>query len=450
MSAFDNIRTGTYSHDHGLPFNLPTILKRMKSTAYEYLKVSEAFIRCMVDWRIKKFVPGDSDDDDEDEKEGAAPTKVYATDGDIPVVLIAACPLEMKNSLRSIEDKIMDSFMWTQKRKLTTCGEYYGVTLIEALESIKAAANHENPGCFHWPVATLDLDNPVKRLNTPNQRSRDIFERPDSNCPHKDLFPELIFLQYLMKRFQRMALKRICDLTKAFDIRAITPQIWFIFHTVLKMNINLFYDRHIDQMILCTVYGVSKVVDFPEKGKSFARMFEELTKYNKERFGDELGQMMTDSLKSISLDDEKHMGANRSAGYGSIVHFFNNVYVPSMKEYLLHNDALKEAKEQIKKQRNELMSSSQSPSIGTTSTSEAAKLPSTSAAGESAETSQSDVLAMSDDNDNIVADPVYVDENSTRIQITGRNIQVKIPQSHAPVPPTRVIHNFGDSYGIYR
>ena len=111
-----------------------------------------------------------------------------------------------------------------------------------------------------------------------------------------------------------------------------------------------------------------------------------------------------------------------------------------MKQYLLHNDALEASKEELKKQMDDSMSYPH-PLSPPNITGEPVKLP---------PTSQPDIVMSN--NSAAVIDPVFTDENSTRIQITGRNIRVKVPQNnqHTPVAPTRVIHNFGDSYAMYR
>ena len=172
---------------------------------------------------------------------------------------------------------------------------------------------------------------------------------------------------------------------------------------------------------------------------TFGKIIDTYTKFNKDRFGDELGQIISDGLRSISMDEGQYVKTRGSgvAGRGTkdkgqIIQFFNKVYVPRMQQYLLNNDALKVSAAELKKKMKN------SPSPPPKISGEPARLPPTTVVRTNtavnlppATPSNPDVPMTTTGNAPPPQDSLQIpvplpasNGNSTSIQINGRHISV--------------------------
>lgn len=138
----------------------------------------------------------------------------------------------------------------------------------------------------------------------------------------------------------------------------VATQIWIAFRHLLRNNISLLYDRHVDQLILCTTYGVCKMMKFSPT-ISFAKIIDIYTDMNKQRLGEAVCQRITRHIKldcyGAGVNDiDFHLdGLNpqrrKQKSYGNIIYFYNQTYVPAMKQHLLRSASIKKASLDLKK-----------------------------------------------------------------------------------------------------
>lgn len=98
---------------------------------------------------------------------------------------------------------------------------------------------------------------------------------------------------------------------------------------------HLLYDRHVDQLILCTIYGVCKIIKVaPEV--TFSRIIDCYYALNPDRESKHNDLI----IRYVKLDDDvkpQMPQGNKTPGYGNVIHLYNQIYVPSMKTHLLRN-----------------------------------------------------------------------------------------------------------------
>lgn len=102
--------------------------------------------------------------------------------------------------------------------------------------------------------------------------------------------------------------------------------------------------RHLDPMILCCLYGVAKTMRIkPEL--TFTRIFDAYVSIRHE-LGDVTCQRIMRHIL-LSTDTEPSNNGDDTPPIGDVIVFYNRVFIPLMKHYLLRNPSLKLATEEL-------------------------------------------------------------------------------------------------------
>jgi hypothetical protein len=276
-----------------------SILHITESNPYDCLKVSESFHRALT---------------------------LETARGKLGSPLIFALPRILQREAKQTEVQILDSLLWARDPKFIDSMP----DKIEEFEEKSDKAKESDAVCL-WPPEILaptlreeieDLGGEKARTDFPTQ------EHPD--------FAEYKCVSYLLRKLLRFAFHRIQALCKVLDVPHDLPvatQVWVAFRYLLRHNIDLLYDRHVDHWILCSLYGVGKTLKL-KPDISFARIIEAYVSVRGQELGDVTCQRIVRHIK-IST------GSNANATIGNVIVLYNKVFVPSMKEHLLKSRSLK-------------------------------------------------------------------------------------------------------------
>ncbi|MCO5579860.1 hypothetical protein L7F22_033722 [Adiantum nelumboides] len=124
-----------------------------------------------------------------------------------------------------------------------------------------------------------------------------------------------IFLQKVLK-LAAIRIKLICGLLK--QPSQLMEDIYKLFQHLLHEETRLFFSRHIDQVVLCSLFGVSKV-------QSIKLTFKEIVQSYRQ-----LPQQKPHVFRAVLLAPTKAGQAT-----GDIIQFYNDVFIPSAKGYLI-------------------------------------------------------------------------------------------------------------------
>ena len=97
----------------------------------------------------------------------------------------------------------------------------------------------------------------------------------------------------------------------------VSEQIWSVMKYILSSETNLLINRHLSQLVLCTVYGVCKVLNHPLKFQDITTRYQELLTFNKTD--------LTEIIYNVYINDNER---------GDLVRFYNAVYISHMKSHL--------------------------------------------------------------------------------------------------------------------
>ncbi|KAG8089914.1 hypothetical protein GUJ93_ZPchr0011g27799 [Zizania palustris] len=132
----------------------------------------------------------------------------------------------------------------------------------------------------------------------------------------------VVGVQIFFSKILKLAAIRIRNLCERLRQVELTERVYNIFKQILDQQTALFFNRHVDQLILCCLYGVAKVSDL-------ALTFKEIVNnYKREP------HCKPEVFRSVFIGS-----TNRNGGLGTrhvdIIVFYNEVFVPTAKPLLV-------------------------------------------------------------------------------------------------------------------
>lgn len=309
-------------------FTIYSLLETLESSPYTYLKVTESFHRALALQESKDQL--------------ASP-------------LVTKLPRILQRHIKRTEVQVLDSVIWARE---SPCGSNEG-SLIKTIGMLKRLPNV-------WPPESLEPNLPEEIEDIEVNGTM----RIQYNSTH-----ETKFVSYIFRKLLQVSYVRIQGLCQALDIPQHYPvvsQVWVAFRYFLRHHVELLYDRHVDQFILCSVYGVTKIMNMkPEM--TFARIIEVYVAIRSQELGERSCQRIVRHIKLLSVDDQvEASGATKP--FGNVMTLYNQVFIPPMKTFLLYSKSLKRSTERIEAKMNNaekrdasLERSISSDRVGTTS-----------------------------------------------------------------------------------
>ncbi|XP_077172720.1 retinoblastoma-associated protein isoform X2 [Paroedura picta] len=215
---------------------------------------------------------------------------------------------EMIKHLECCEHRIMESLAWQSDSPL--------------FELIKQSKERDGQA---------DQLEPASCLTQPpqhNHTAADLYLSPSStySAAVPDIQPALVnqpqrpqkstSLSLFYKKVYWLAYIRLDSLASRLlpDHRDLVHLIWTLFHHTLQNEYELMKDRHLDQIMMCSMYGICKVKNVDLTFKTIVTAYKELPNTNQETF------------KCVLI---------REGRYDSIIVFYNLVFMQRLKTNIL-------------------------------------------------------------------------------------------------------------------
>ena len=296
-----------------LDLDLTCIQQIMESCPYTYLKVSESFARAL---------------------------KLYKTSGPgLQSSHVLGLPRILQRELSQCEVLVIDSLLWSQEPSYSL-----DLSVMDTIVDIKNVP--EKGAGPAWPPDVLQPTLPEEIDDAKNDKKKTILARTGPRPP------DHLYLSYILRKLLKIAFFRISALCSELSIPPEYPvasQVWIAFRYLLRHNIELLYDRHVDQLILCTLYGVCKLMKV-EPELTFAKTIEVYSIVRGAELGDRACHRLTRHIKLMTdieaMDEMESSPAKKQ--YGNIIQFYNSVFVPVLKNHLLLSKSLKKAIAQLR------------------------------------------------------------------------------------------------------
>ena len=266
------------SLSNGTDLQFPAMLDITEIDACDFIKISECFVRALCSRCTSPQVLG--------------------------------LPMELKKHLHECEELVLDKLLWeSSDSNSATCSNGGIRAAIEALQ------HHTEYNELAWPPLCLVNERQV------NDGRRKECNRILLETMSRALQQQHMAVSFVFRKLATLSARRILDLSELLSLdQFVTEQIWLTWKQCLAEHVSLLYDRHMDQLIICTIYGVCKIARV-EPEVSFARIFECYYDLNpgKERISEHI-------IRHIPLGADDRQG--------NVIHLYNQVFVPMAKQQL--------------------------------------------------------------------------------------------------------------------
>lgn len=241
------------------------------------------------------------------------PTPLKRHFRDIEIKIVTDLGWKFGSPILSIIERILENAMKQEKeqekaRKVVQDVHMSGTPDSESYKN-SMLKKEATPGSGESPMTEEDVPAKSGKLN-----------KAGNSEPH-DLF---------FRRVLHLAAYKVLTLAAELQLDdEVKEQLWEVMKKCLSYETHLLFNRHLDQIVLCTVYGVCKIqsqknnkpVKFNEIIKKYKELQHQLTGASM--------QMFQNMYTSVRLEDDN---------YGTIIDFYNKIYIPQMKSYIMSID----------------------------------------------------------------------------------------------------------------
>ncbi|NXX94169.1 RB protein, partial [Centropus bengalensis] len=217
---------------------------------------------------------------------------------------------EMIKHLERCEHRIMESLAWQS-----------GSPLFDLIKQSKEREGQTDPP-EPTPALNLPLQHnhtaadlylspvkpPLSATSTPDAQPA---VTPQAQKPQKSTSLSLFYKKVYLLAYLRL---RTLFFRLLSDHPDLEPLIWTLFQHTLQNEYELMRDRHLDQIMMCSMYGICKVKNVDLRFKIIVSAYKELPNTNQETF------------KHVLIREEQ---------YDSIIVFYNLVFMQKLKTNIL-------------------------------------------------------------------------------------------------------------------
>jgi len=242
--------------------------------------------------------------------------------------IVAGIPIILQTHIQKIESQLVDSLVWNSQSS-TKKAEASLVSTIKTMKSLPGA----------WPPDVLEPILPEEIINGEGKPAEmnGIRYKPSFGASS-----EANFFSFLLRKLLKCAFSRIQAISAALNMSNETlvhTQILVAFRYLLRHHITIFNERHVDQLLLCSVYGVCRMMKVqPEI--TFAKIIDAYLAIRGEEQGERACRLIVRHIKLASSENENRNDVNV---VGNLVVFYNQLYVPMMQKYFLGSRSLKQS-----------------------------------------------------------------------------------------------------------
>lgn len=153
-------------------------------------------------------------------------------------------------------------------------------------------------------------------------RDESILENPEDTKPCTTRGVPEVALAILYKKILFIAGERIDALASLLGLDKVVEQIWDVTKYAVVEKWTLLVGRHLDQIILCCIYGIARVFRIPIKFKDITLQYRMLDHVNDPSFQ----CMIPGVYRDMCINEEER---------GDIIKFYNEIFIPAMKESIM-------------------------------------------------------------------------------------------------------------------
>lgn len=208
-------------------------------------------------------------------------------------------PKAIIKHLSTIEEKILESMAWEENSPLLNLlTDKNNQNIVNTLLSPSKSKSHS--------MQALSSPGPSHRINTSNDTS-------SQRISHS--------LELFLRKVIQLSSQRSKDICCRLQIPPkIYQQVWQAILHIITEKTNIMINRNLDQIIMCSLYGVSRVNQL--KDITFKNIIEQYK-----------------SQPQASSKIYREVLLSKSGEFSDIISFYNSIFIPQMESFLLQFQA---------------------------------------------------------------------------------------------------------------
>jgi len=259
----------------------------------------------------------------------------------------STCPVSLRRHFKAIDETICEELLWQR-------GSPIFALLEQAAKETSNANDHTAPSTSElFPAAAAAGGGEGGSAGEGEQvPSPAVAESGGSAQKSRDFFMKKV-LYFAARRVQELCheLQASCGGLEVSS--TVVQQVWTALKHCLNEHVDLLLGRHLDQVLLCTLYGVAKNNHLPY-------LFKDIIEAYKKQ-----GQSRPEIYRSVRIDLEIPAQGEQGVTYierDGIINFYNRIFLPCMKHFLLQKRQAEDSKDAMPPlSPNQLMPPPQSP-----------------------------------------------------------------------------------------
>lgn len=188
----------------------------------------------------------------------------------------------------------------------------------------------------------------VQEKRGPSQYATDQLSESKSNTRYRLSPPSICVRELTLKMFYSkllfLAEERMSELLAHLDMEFLEELVFTVIKHVVVTKWQLLVDRHLDQIILCAIYGVAKVRQHPLLFRSIINHYQQVSHLREPTFSPFLPDLFTNIKLKHGIKDDMHLPprtGGESVIRGDIIKMYNIEFMPVMRELLLKMDPVR-------------------------------------------------------------------------------------------------------------
>lgn len=240
---------------------------------------------------------------------------------------------DMVKHLNMVEEKILESMSWKfgsplwktieeSKMPIPVCED---VCLSHQLSSFEEATQQRDISYSFQTIKSGKLGDFKSVLRTESGTKGSALSKPKRGGS----------LGLFFRKFYHLASVRMQDLCDKLNIndKEVRLKIWTCFEYVIVNHVSLMKNRHLDQILMCTVYVVCKVLEINLTFQEIMKCYRNQPQAVSSIYRDVLLHMP--SSPTSENDSDGSITRNATAERGDLIKFYNQVYVKVIQNFAL-------------------------------------------------------------------------------------------------------------------
>jgi len=136
-------------------------------------------------------------------------------------------------------------------------------------------------------------------------------------------------LELFFRKVLQLARLRCKELCTSLGLDNVLQPVWQSIQQAIRSEWQLMYNRHLDQLVMCSIYGVCRVKKLPVTFKGIIEKYKQMPHAHTHLY------RHVDLSVFYFICDNSNPQESQHGQAGDIIQFYNDLYIPAMKSFIM-------------------------------------------------------------------------------------------------------------------